>query len=105
MSEEAAEATNKYIRQFRLFFTRKNNRQNTMTDLLHRLLANSDPFVASLQHTYKKPLRTLNSSAREMLKAPSVGIEEEELDEEENNMEQEENELDCDMFFNIEDSE
>lgn len=92
LSEEAAEATNKYIRQFRLFFTRKSDRKETMNDLFCRLLANSDPFISNLRHSYKKRFRSLSSEARKMLKAPEIDEEEIENDE-------------CDVFFNMDEEE
>ena len=82
LSEEAAEATNKYVRQFRLFFTRKCDRQKTMNDLFCRLLANSDPFIASLRYSYKKPFRSFSPEVIEMLKAPEIREEEVEIEPE-----------------------
>ena len=86
LSEEASEATNKYIRMFCLFFTRKNSRENTMTDIFQRLLANSDPFIASLRYSFKKPLRTLSLETRDMLKAPNIDEEEIEIAQEEDDI-------------------
>ena len=99
LSEEAAEATNKYIRQFRLLYTRKFAREKTMYDLFGRLLANSDPFIANLRYSYKKPFRSLNSESRQMLKAPTVIEDQDELKE----SELLDSEQEFDMFFYIED--
>ena len=101
LSEEAAEATNKYVRQFRLSFTRKCDREKSMNDLLCRLLANSDPFIANLRHSYKKPLRSLNPEARQMLKPPEINEKENELNESET-FEIEQVERECDLCFDIE---
>ncbi|KAF0314431.1 hypothetical protein FJT64_015105 [Amphibalanus amphitrite] len=48
MSEEAAEATHKRVRQYRLRHTRKDSRIHTMSDLLGYLLVASDPLLSSL---------------------------------------------------------
>ena len=48
MSEEAAEATHKRVRQYRLRHTRKDSRIHTMADLLGYLLVASDPLLSSL---------------------------------------------------------
>lgn len=47
MSEEALEARNKDIRNFRLKHTRKNSRLNTMQDLINSLLVSSDPVITN----------------------------------------------------------
>lgn len=54
LSEEAAESNNKNIKQFRLNHTRKISRVATNTDLLHRLLLSSDPFITSLRQVSMK---------------------------------------------------
>ena len=81
LSEEAAESTNKYVRQFRLLYTRKCDRKKTMNDLFCRLLANSDPLIASMRYKYKKPLKPFSHEARAMLKAPEVPEVEEVVDQ------------------------
>ena len=48
MLEEAAEATHKRVRQYRLRHTRKDSRIHTMADLLGYLLVASDPLLSSL---------------------------------------------------------
>ncbi|KAF0307092.1 hypothetical protein FJT64_021505 [Amphibalanus amphitrite] len=48
MSEEAAEAANKRLRQYRLGHTRKDSRVHTMSDLLGYMMVASDPLVSSL---------------------------------------------------------
>ena len=72
-----------------------------MNDLLCRLLANSDPFIANLRHSYKKPLRSLNPEARQMLKPPEINEKENELNESET-FEIEQVERECDLCFDIE---
>ncbi|KAL4721448.1 hypothetical protein ACJJTC_007165 [Scirpophaga incertulas] len=46
LSEEAAEARNKYIRQYRLNFARKFSRVDCNRDILNRLLLSSDPYLS-----------------------------------------------------------
>lgn len=53
LSEEAAESNNKNIKNFRLNHTRKISRETTNTDLLQRLLLNSDPFITNLRQLSK----------------------------------------------------
>ena len=47
MSEEAMEATNKSVREYRLRHTRKDTRLHTISDLLGYLLVASDPLLSS----------------------------------------------------------
>ena len=47
MSEEAAEAANKRLRQYRMRHTRKDSRLHTMSDLFGYMLVASDPLVSS----------------------------------------------------------
>ena len=47
MSEEAAEASNKDLRRFRLRHTRKDTRLHGMSDLYGYMLVNSDPLLSS----------------------------------------------------------
>lgn len=48
MSEEAAEARNKILREYRLRHSRRSSRLNNLTDVFHRLLDSSDPVVSSV---------------------------------------------------------
>ena len=64
LSEEAAESCNKLVKQFRRDNTRKHSRTVTNTDLLHRLLLNSDPFISSLR---KLPCKKKSMMSREVL--------------------------------------
>lgn len=59
LSEEAAESTNKNIKAFRLNHARKMSRIFTNTDLLNRLLLNSDPLITSKRQK-KKTLLSIN---------------------------------------------
>lgn len=49
LSEEAAEARNKYIRQYRQNFARKFTRTECNVDILNRLLINSDPLMTGMR--------------------------------------------------------
>ena len=60
-----------------------------MNDLFCRLLANSDPLTSNLRYKYKKPLRSLSSEARELLKASNIPEIRAEIEDE------------CDIFYDI----
>lgn len=49
ISEEAAEARNKHIRQYRLNYSRKFSRVECNMDVLNRLLLTSDPLLTSMR--------------------------------------------------------
>lgn len=44
MSEDAQEARNKDIRNYREYFARKTSRKENMEDVMKRLLISSDPY-------------------------------------------------------------
>lgn len=69
MSEEAAEARNKDFKRFRQFNTRKCSRIATNTDLMHKLLASSDPYVACLRGKWKKCTTNVDSECEELLES------------------------------------
>ena len=48
MSDEAAESTNKEIRDYRLQHKHKDASDHTMSDLFGYLLVASDPYISSL---------------------------------------------------------
>ena len=58
MSEEAAEAANKRVRQYRLRHTRKDTRLHTMSDLVGYLLVASDPLLSSIGLQRRRDLYT-----------------------------------------------
>ncbi|GBN05153.1 hypothetical protein AVEN_182359-1 [Araneus ventricosus] len=74
-SEEAQEARNKHNRQYRKLFTRKTFRISTNTDLLHRLLITSDPYIASLRAAPKSIKQKMD---REMKKLLELSLSDEE---------------------------
>ncbi|CAH0563057.1 unnamed protein product [Brassicogethes aeneus] len=49
LSEEAQEARNKDYKKYREHHSRKSSRLNTNTDLFHRLLETSDPYLSSIR--------------------------------------------------------
>lgn len=55
LSEKAQESRSKDFKRYREFNTRKCSRIYTNTDLLHKLLVSSDPYVSSLR---QKPATT-----------------------------------------------
>lgn len=67
LSEEAAESTNKNIKSFRLKHTRKISRVTTNTDLMNRLLLNSDPLITSCRKLPRKKKSLLSSSVLSLL--------------------------------------
>lgn len=66
-SEEAQESRNKDSRNYRELFTRKTSRVDTNTDLLHRLLISSDPYIASLRLTPKTQHGALSAEVLALL--------------------------------------
>lgn len=69
LSEEAAEANNKLIRNIRREHTRKNSRLNTMSDLFHLLMVASDPLISSMRKPLtKKQPRLLTEEVSKLLK-------------------------------------
>lgn len=67
LSEEAAEATNKYIKSFRKNHTRKMSRIVTNTDLVNRLLLHSDPFITGLRKLPVKKKGVLSKAVLDLL--------------------------------------
>ena len=57
-SEESSESNNKFIRKYLLHHTRKTSQLDTMTDLVHRLLAVSDPLLIAKSFKEKKEKST-----------------------------------------------
>ena len=53
MSEEAQEARNKHLKQFRQHHSRKVSRQATNSDMFYRLLATSDPLISSKRNQFR----------------------------------------------------
>jgi len=70
-SEESSESNNKFIRKYLLHHTRKTSQLDTMTDLVHRLLAVSDPLLIAKSFKGKKDKsRSLTSEMTELLHIP-----------------------------------
>lgn len=67
LSEEAEEARNKDYRNYRLMFSRKCSRTATNTDVLHRLLASSDPYISSIRRQPRKHILELDDVVKEMI--------------------------------------
>ena len=62
LSEEPAEANNKYFRQFRQFHARKSSRQNNLRDIFTRTAAMSDPLFLDHYFKIKRNLRVRSPS-------------------------------------------
>lgn len=54
LSKEASEVRNKYLRQYREQFSRKFSRVQCNTDILNRLLLNSDPYFSNMRRMHNK---------------------------------------------------
>lgn len=67
LSEEAAEAKNKDIKNFRLNHTRKISRIASNTDLLNRLLLSSDPLITGLRKLPKKKKASLPQEVLDLI--------------------------------------
>ena len=72
LSEEALEARNKDSRKYRELFTRKSSGIHTNTDLLHRLLITSDPYITSLRASPKTKRSEVLPEVLELLREPVV---------------------------------
>ena len=59
LSEEAQEARNKDIRNYREFFSRKSSRKLNISDLFCRLLLSSDPVISSARELPKRSTHML----------------------------------------------
>lgn len=72
LSEEAAEARNKYIRLFRLGYSRKFSRVECNIDVLNRLLLTSDPFMTGRRTRRKKKSEPFLKETISLLKCCST---------------------------------
>lgn len=72
LSEEALEARNKDFKMFREHFSRKTSRQDTLTDIMNRMLISSDPFITNQR--VRKPSKKIpfDSEAIEMFIQPDL---------------------------------
>ena len=68
LSEEAQEARNKDVKNFREFFSLKTSRQNTNRDVMRRLLVSSDPAISRIRKSSSEIKKDcLPEKAREFL--------------------------------------
>lgn len=75
MSEEALEARNKDLRNFRQHHTRKTSRKNTMEDLMHALLFSSDPVISTLSKkpsSFSRANIKLDNDIKNLLSEPNI---------------------------------
>lgn len=72
LSEEALEARNKDFKMYREHFSRKTSRQDTLTDIMNRMLISSDPFITNQR--IRKPFKKIpfDSEAIEMFLQPDL---------------------------------
>ncbi|KAF2902686.1 hypothetical protein ILUMI_03500 [Ignelater luminosus] len=78
LSEEAQESTNKLIRRYRENISRKYSRVKNLEDVFRRLLAATDPYVASLRKPPQKKLKSLLPDAIDLLLQPKTRTDEDE---------------------------
>ena len=57
LSEEPSEAANKFFKQFREKFARKNSRENNLNDVFRRMSVCSDPLLLNYYFKIKKNFR------------------------------------------------
>lgn len=74
LSEEAQEARNKDLKNYRRGHTRKHSREATNEDLLHSLLISSDPFITSLKPPPRKPINVFSADVMKLLVAPNIDV-------------------------------
>lgn len=91
LSEEAAEARNKYIRLYRLNFSRKFSREDCNMDILNRLLLNSDPIITGMREMPKKKSKPFTKDTISLLR-PAVPYDQTDTIPEEEGEEEEEEE-------------
>ena len=70
LSEEAQEARNKDIKQYRQGHSRKCSRLDTNTDILNHLLISSDPLITSLRKLPPKTFKKFPIEVQHLLKPP-----------------------------------
>lgn len=66
LSEDAQEARNKDIKQYREHFARKSERNKTMQDVFQRMMITSDPYISSIGKQLKRQSKNFSSEAMEM---------------------------------------
>lgn len=67
LSEETQESRNKDIKHYCKFNTRKCSRIATNTDLIHKLLLSSDPYISSFRHKMKNTKLQIDKAAKSLL--------------------------------------
>lgn len=67
LSEEALEAGNKEFKKIREFHSRKTSRKDNCEDIMHHLLALSDPSITELRVLQDKKHLELSEQAKELL--------------------------------------
>ena len=87
MSEEAAGARHKHVRQYRLQRARRGNRQRTMADVFGRLMITSDPVISVTSISSRRKARTssqkpLLEEARALLAEPSLPQDDSDVEQE-----------------------
>ena len=72
-SESGIEANNKFLRQYRLNYSRKTNQYENLSDCINRLWDKSDPMVINIcERLYCSHCTTVGHSVRSCLKLKKV---------------------------------
>lgn len=66
-SEECEEAQHKNIKRILQYGTRKSSRKDTNTDLIHKLLISSDPYIASFTKKWTYKIRNVDPECEKLL--------------------------------------
>lgn len=74
LSQEAQEARNKDVRNYREFHARKFSRTQNVEDILHMLLISSDPLISSLRRARSKPSGSIPQSVLDLLDVPEIDV-------------------------------
>ena len=67
LTEESQESRNKDVKYIRRFNTRKCSRVASMSDLFHKLLISSDPYISSMRYKMKNPKLPISDEAKKLL--------------------------------------
>lgn len=74
LSEEAQEARNKDFRKYRESYCRKSSPLYEMSDIFHRYLVTSDPYISCIRPLSKKKFKNFSKEMLQLLEELVVGI-------------------------------
>lgn len=67
LSEESQESRNKDLKHYRKFNTRKCSRIDTNSDLIHKFLLSSDPYISHMRYKMKNTKLQIDKAAKDLL--------------------------------------